>query len=373
MTVRILTVIGTRPEAVKMAPVIAELASQPGMESMVAATAQHRHLLDQVLSVFNIQTDYDLDVMEEDQSPTDVLAQVLLRIEPVLHELKPNWVLVQGDTTTVLATALAASYSQINVGHVEAGLRTYDRQNPFPEEINRVLTDHTAILHFAPTEMACQALLKEGIPSANIHLTGNTVIDALQTIIARTPSSVMETLPSFPADKRLLLVTAHRRENFGTPLENIIGALLELSQRDDLQIVYPVHPNPNVQAPVTEKLADIHDIHLLPPLDYLTFVHLMKRSDLILTDSGGIQEEATGLKVPVLVMRTVTERYEAIESGTAILVGTDTGRIVAETNRLLDDPNAYKAMVNAPNPFGDGKAAARIVKVISQACAQGLY
>ena len=370
MTARILTVIGTRPEAVKMAPVIAELSRRPGVESRVAATAQHRHMLDQVLRVFNIKADYDLDVMEENQSPTDVLAQVLLRIDPALNELKPNWVLVQGDTTTVLATALAASYAYIPVGHVEAGLRTYDRRNPFPEELNRVLTDHTSDLHFAPTERARQALLREGIGDDSVHVTGNTVIDALQTIVSSTPPSFREILPSFHAGKRIVLVTAHRRENFGKPLENIVSALRELAQRGDVQILYPVHPNPNVHVAVTKALADVDGIHLLPALDYLTFAHLMGRSDLILTDSGGIQEEAAGLDVPVLVMRMVTERPEAIEAGTALLVGTNPSRIVLEANRLLDDPDAYQSMARASNPFGDGRAATRIADILIQACAE---
>ena len=368
MTVRVLTIIGTRPEAVKMAPVVTELEARPGVESRVAVTAQHRHLMDQVLRVFNIQADYDLDVMNEDQSPTDVLAQVLLRIEPIFKDFQPNWILVQGDTTTVLAAALGASYANIHVGHVEAGLRTYDRRNPFPEELNRVLTSHTADLHFAPTQRARQALLNEGIANDKIHVTGNTVVDALQFIVSRTPPNIRQTQQYPTNGKCLILVTAHRRENFGKPLENITAALMELAKRTDVQIVYPVHPNPNVISPVNEALGGVDGVHLIPPLDYLTFAHLMGKSHLILTDSGGIQEEAAALNVPVLVMRSVTERAEAIEAGTARLVGTDTDRIVSEVKRLLDDQGAHQNMSSAVNPFGDGQASARIIKILAEAC-----
>ena len=273
--------------------------------------------------------------------------------------------LVQGDTTTVLAATLAAAYFRVPVGHVEAGLRTYDRTNPFPEEINRVLTDHASSLHFAPTENARSSLLSEGISEANVYVTGNTVVDALQVITARqlTPSS-KDILNGLPRKKRLILVTAHRRENFGAPLQRIITALLELAHREDAHIVYPVHPNPSVNEPVKKALGGHHNISLLPPLDYLTFAHLMKSAYVILTDSGGIQEEAPSLGVPVLVMRAVTERPEAIDAGTAALVGSETEKIVSVTTHLLNDKSAYQEMAQAVNPFGDGNAARKIVRIL---------
>jgi UDP-N-acetylglucosamine 2-epimerase (non-hydrolysing) len=364
---KILSVIGTRPEAVKMAPVVAALEDSEGIQAHVLVTAQHRQLLDEVLGLFDITPDYDLDVMSVDQAPSDVFAQVVESIRPVLTELQPDWMLVQGDTTTVLAATLAAAYHRVLVGHVEAGLRTYDRSNPFPEELNRVLTDHAASLHFAPTENACRALLREGISENTVHVTGNTVIDALQVITARRlPHSSAAVLASVPEKKRLILVTAHRRENFGAPLQRIIAALLELAHRDDTHIVYPVHPNPSVDGPVRKALGGCDNISLLPPLDYLTFAHLMKRAHLILTDSGGIQEEAPGLGVPVLVMRSVTERPEAIDAGTAALVGAETEKIVAATIRLLEDKDAHQQMAQAVNPFGNGRAAQKIVRLLLQ-------
>ena len=362
---KILSVIGTRPEAVKMAPVVAALAGSPGVQAHVLVTAQHRQLLDQVLRLFDITPDYDLDVMSADQAPADVFAQVLEHIRPALADLQPDWMLVQGDTTTVLAATLAAAYARMPVGHVEAGLRTYDRTNPFPEELNRALTDHAASLHFAPTENARSALMREGISEESVYVTGNTVIDALQVITARRlPQSSTDILGPLPEKKRLILVTAHRRENFGAPLGRIIAALLELARRDDAHIVYPVHPNPRVNGPVRKALGGNANISLLPPLDYLTFAHLMKRAHLILTDSGGIQEEAPGLGVPVLVMRAVTERPEAIDAGTAALVGAETRKIVVATTRLLEDEDAHQEMAQAVNPFGDGRAAQRIVGIL---------
>lgn len=347
-----------------MAPVVAELARQPGVQSRVLVTAQHRGMLDQVLDIFAIRPDHDLNIMQEDQSPTDVAAEVLNRLEPILQAERPDWVLVQGDTTTAMAAALGAFYARVRVGHVEAGLRTYDRANPFPEEINRVIADHVADLHFAPTQAARLALLKENIPAERIHVTGNTVIDALQVIVARRLPSVNGRLPEIPAGKRLVLITAHRRENFGAPLQAIVAALRELAGRRDVHLVYPVHPNPNVRLPVAAALEGLPNVSLLPPLDYLSFAHLMSRAHLILTDSGGIQEEAPGLGVPVLVMRAVTERPEALAAGTARLVGTDRSAIVAEASRLLDDPAAHAAMARAVNPFGDGRAAKRIVSIL---------
>ena len=363
---RVLTIFGTRPEAVKMAPVVAALRCRPGVQARVLVTAQHRQMLDQVLEIFDIRPDFDLDIMQENQAPTQVAAEVLVRLRPVLLAERPDWVLVQGDTTSAVAAAFAACYERARVGHVEAGLRTYDRQNPFPEEINRVLADHLADLCFAPTETARLALIKENIPAERVHVTGNTVVDALQTIIARAPAPAGAGghLPELPAGKRLVLVTAHRRENFGRPLAEICAALKQLAARPDVQVVYPVHPNPNVHGPVNEALGGLPGVWLLPPLDYLDFAQLMSRAYLILTDSGGIQEEAPGLGVPVLVMRAVTERPEAIEAGAARLVGADRANIVAQASRLLDDPAAHAAMARAVNPFGDGHAAERIVSLL---------
>ncbi|GBL18734.1 UDP-N-acetylglucosamine 2-epimerase [Anaerolineaceae bacterium] len=362
---RVLSVIGTRPEAVKMAPVVAALQRAAGVQSRVLVTAQHRELLDQVLQLFGIKPDYDLNLMQPDQSPSDVLAQVLVNMQVPLRDFLPDWVLVQGDTTTVLGAGLAAAYAGIAVGHVEAGLRTYDRANPFPEELNRVLADHLSALHFAPTELARSALLREGIAPARVHVTGNTVIDALRFITARPPSATTQAmLDALPAGRRLILVTAHRRENFGAPLQGIIGALRALAQRGDVQIVYAVHPNPSVSGPVQAALGAVPGITLAPALDYLTFGHLMRRAALILTDSGGVQEEAPGLGVPVLVLRSVTERPEAVQAGVALLVGTETSAIVSAANRLLDDSAAYNKMATATNPFGDGHAGERIVALL---------
>lgn len=359
---KVLSVFGTRPEAVKMAPIVQELARYPDeFESRVLVTAQHRDMLDQVLAIFDIVPDYDLDVMQHNQTPTGVLASILTGIQAVLAEFAPDWVLVQGDTTTVLAATLAAAYARCNVGHVEAGLRTYDRDNPFPEELNRVLTDHASALHFAPTTTARDALLKEGIAPARIHVTGNTVIDALRVIGER---DAVEPLPQVPDGKRMILVTAHRRENHGAPLQGILAALKQLAARGDLHLIYPVHRNPNVWEPAHAVLGDVPNVTLVPPMDYLSFAKLMSQAHLILTDSGGIQEEAPGLGKPVLVMRKVTERPEAIEAGTARLVGTDTDVIVREATRLLDDPAAYDAMAQAVNPFGDGHAAEKTVAVL---------
>lgn len=358
---KVLSIIGTRPEAIKMASVIRALSHSQGIESRVLSTGQHREMLKQVLGVFNITPDYELDVMQYDQTPLAVLATILQRIEVVLREFQPDWVLVQGDTTTVLGATIAAVYTRCRVGHVEAGLRTYDRDNPFPEEINRVLVDHASQLYFAPTQTAREALLKENLPDNCILVTGNTVIDALRYI-----GSQQHLLPpiSFPKNKRLLLVTAHRRENHGEPLKNIFNALRQIATREDVHIVYPVHRNPNVALLAHEMLSDVENIQLLEPLDYLSFVAWMKQACLILTDSGGIQEEAPALGVPVLVLRTVTERPEAVVAGVAKLVGTDTDLIVSETNQLLDDPVLYDAMANAVNPFGDGTAAEQIVEAL---------
>jgi UDP-N-acetylglucosamine 2-epimerase (non-hydrolysing) len=358
---KILTVLGTRPEAVKMAPVIAELVQRAEIQSRVLVTAQHRQMLDQVLHIFRITPDYDLNIMRPNQTPTEVLAAVLLGIQPILRDFAPDWVLVQGDTTTVLAAALAAAYEGSRVGHVEAGLRTYDRQNPFPEELNRVLVDHMSDLYFAPTDVSRQALLKEGIPLDRIYVTGNTVIDALQ-FISKLPFNGRQT--NVPDGKRLILVTAHRRENHGQPIQNICAALRQLAARPDVHLIYPVHHNPNISEPVHSILGGVPNITLLEPQDYLSFAYLMRQAYLVLTDSGGIQEEAPGLGIPVLVMRAITERPEAVEAGVARLVGTHTATIVAEVTRLLDDPATYTSMARAVNPFGDGTAARQIVDIL---------
>ena len=366
MTLRVLSVFGTRPEAVKMAPVVQQLKRTPGIESYVCVTAQHRQMLDQVLKLFSITPDVDLDLMREDQSLPQLSAAIFTHLDPVLADIKPDWVLVQGDTTTVAITALLAYYHRIQVGHVEAGLRTHDKWQPFPEEINRRVAGVAADLHFAPTEWARKNLLREGVSEKLIALTGNPVIDALQVVAAQPmPESIESLLKSLNADgKRLILVTAHRRENFGEPLESICEALKRLASRGDVEIVYPVHLNPNVKEPVHRLLGNIPHVTLLPPLDYLPLVHLMKRASLVLTDSGGIQEEAPAFGVPVLVLREVTERPEGVEAGTLKLVGTDAERIVSQAASLLDIPAEYAKMAKAVNPFGDGHASERIVKAL---------
>jgi UDP-N-acetylglucosamine 2-epimerase (non-hydrolysing) len=333
-------------------------------------------MLDQVLSVFQITPDIDLDLMRPDQSLAEITAAIFIHLEPVLKRLKPDWVLVQGDTTTVMAAAVLAYYQRIRVGHVEAGLRTYDKWQPFPEEINRRVAGVVADLHFAPTEWSRQNLLRENVPAANIYVTGNPVIDALHTVAQLpAPPEVIDLLerlglPKEPegagARRRLVMITAHRRENFGAPLENICSAVRCLAETyaDSVQFVYPVHMNPNVEAPVNRLLSGMPNVTLLPPLDYLPMIHLIRRAAVTLTDSGGIQEEAPGFGVPVLVLRQVTERPEGVEAGTVRLVGTDAEKIISETRRLLDDPQAHAEMTHAINPYGDGKAAGRIVKAL---------
>jgi UDP-N-acetylglucosamine 2-epimerase (non-hydrolysing) len=377
MSLKIMTVFGTRPEAIKMSPVVLELEKHHDLFlSMVCVTAQHRQMLDQVLNLFNISPDYDLDIMKPGQNLFDVTCNVLQGLKPVLEHERPDIVLVHGDTTTTMATALAAYYSGIPVGHVEAGLRTYNKYAPFPEEINRRIAGVLTDLHFAPTDAACRNLLTEGVAKKSIHVTGNTVVDALLMITDKVRSDPlmvarMEREFSFldPA-KRLILVTGHRRENFGAGFENICRALAMIAEsRVDVEILYPVHLNPNVQEPVQRILGGVRDknnIHLIEPVDYLPFVYLMNRSYLIITDSGGVQEEAPSLGKPVLVMRETTERPEAVEAGTVKLVGTNTARIVSEAVRLLDDDSVYQAMCMAHNPYGDGKAAARIVDILKK-------
>jgi len=367
MSLRILSIFGTRPEAIKMAPVVRLLNRKSNVESLVCVTAQHRQMLDQVLDLFNIHPDIDLDLMRPDQSLAEMTAAVFSHLDPVLSDLKPDWILVQGDTTTVMAAALLAYYHHIRIGHVEAGLRTNDKWHPFPEEINRRVASVVADLHFAPTEHSRQNLLREGVHEKRILVTGNPVIDALQYVASQpaSPDAVrlLQDL-DIGSQKHLVLVTAHRRENFGQPLENICAALKTLARRNDVEIVYPVHLNPNIQEPVNRLLKGVTHINLLPPLEYLALVHLMKRSTLILTDSGGIQEEAPAFGVPVLVMRAVTERPEGVEAGTLKLVGTDIDMIVSQASHLLDDSHAYAAMSRAVNPFGDGQAASRIVQAL---------
>lgn len=365
---KVLSIYGTRPEAVKMAPIVKELSRTPGVESRVCVTAQHREMLDQVLSLFGIKPDVDLDLMSDDQSLAELSSAIFLTLDPVLEKIKPDWILLQGDTTTVAIASLLAYYHRIRVGHVEAGLRTHDKWQPFPEEINRRVAGVIADLHFAPTDWARQNLLKEGVQDSAIRVTGNPVIDALQEVAKQKEPKVvarlLRKLGVSEGGKRLILVTAHRRENFGRPLENICSAIQELAMRSDVEIVYPVHPNPNVQEPVHRLLSDVQHVTLLPPFDYLSLTHLMKRSFIVLTDSGGIQEEAPTFGVPVLVLREITERPEGVEAGVLKLVGTASKLIVREANLLLDDPGAYITMAHASNPFGDGHAAERIVRTL---------
>jgi len=370
--IKVLSIFGTRPEAVKMAPVVKALENHPQISSRVCVTAQHRQMLDQVLDLFQIRPDIDLDLMKPDQSLAELTAAVFAGLDPVLIQVSPDWVLVQGDTTTVMAASLLAYYHRTQVGHVEAGLRTYDKWQPFPEEINRRVAGVVADLHFAPTEWSKQNLLGEGVPESRVVVTGNPVIDAIQMVADRPPTPEVRALLSSlglqekTGGRRLVLITAHRRENFGRPLENICLALRSLAETygNAVQFVYPVHLNPNVQEPVKRLLGGIPNLTLLPPLDYLPMVHLLKRASLVLTDSGGLQEEAPGFGVPVLVLREVTERPEGVEAGTVRLVGTDPDRIIQEARRLLDDPGAHAAMSRAVNPYGDGHAAGRIVQAI---------
>jgi UDP-N-acetylglucosamine 2-epimerase (non-hydrolysing) len=372
--VKILSVFGTRPEAVKMAPIVRLLKKTPGIESRVCVTAQHRQMLDQVLELFEIVPDYDLDLMREDQTMAQISAGIFTHLDPILADFNPDWVLAVGDTTTVVTTSLLAFYRKIKFGHIEAGLRTHNKWHPFPEEINRRLATVTADLHFAPTAWSQGNLLREGIEPEKIFVTGNSVIDALNYVASREePVEIRELLQKLGVNhqrtaergtNKLILVTAHRRENFGQPLENICQALRKLANRDDVQIVYPVHLNPNVQEPVKQILKDVKRVTLLPPLDYLPLVHLMKHATLILTDSGGIQEEAPSFGVPVLVMRETTERPEGVEAGTLMLVGTETSRILQESRQLLDDESAYAKMAKAVNPYGDGHAAEKIIKAL---------
>lgn len=363
--IKVLSVFGTRPEAIKMAPVVKDLAQAQTIDARVAVTAQHREMLDQVLHLFEIQPEYDLNIMKPGQGLTEITSAVLSGLKPVLENFAPDLVLVHGDTTTTLAASLAAYYQRIPVGHVEAGLRTGNTYSPWPEEVNRKVAGAIARLHFAPTDRSRSNLLAENVPGSHIHVTGNTVIDALLDVVRKLSTDDQKSAEfdfAFGIDpsKRLVLVTGHRRESFGSGFERICDALAQLSRRSDIQIIYPVHLNPNVKGPVEKHLGKAANVSLIAPQDYLPFVHLMRRADVILTDSGGVQEEAPSLGKPVLVMRDTTERPEAVDAGTVKLVGTDVDLIVSEVSRLLDDPSAYDAMARAHNPYGDGLAAGRI-------------
>lgn len=366
---KILTVFGTRPEAIKMAPLVSELANYPNeIESKVCVTAQHRQMLDQVLDFFEIVPNYDLNLMKPNQTLNGIWSDILVGMKPILEEFKPDYVLVHGDTATSTAAALAAYFAGCKVGHVEAGLRTWNKWSPFPEEMNRQLTGRLADLHFSPTQQSKENLLKEAVNENDILVTGNTVIDALKGSVMKVNSgnycnSEIESMKQIlDSDKDLILVTGHRRENFGQGFVNICNALREIvERRPNTQIIYPVHLNPNVQKPVTEILTGVENIHLISPLSYPSFVWLMDKAKIIVTDSGGVQEEAPSLGKPVLVMRDTTERPEAVDAGTVILVGTDKDKIRDEALDLLDNQVRYLQMSRIENPYGDGLASVRIV------------
>jgi UDP-N-acetylglucosamine 2-epimerase (non-hydrolysing) len=367
---KVMTIFGTRPEAIKMAPVIHALDVAEGIDSKVCVTAQHRHMLDQVMDLFDINPDFDLDIMKSNQGLTDITASVLFGLREVFQSWRPDLVLVHGDTTTTFAGSLAAYYEKVPVAHVEAGLRTGNIYSPWPEEINRRLTGAIATIHFAPTETARENLLKEGVKENSIKVTGNTVIDALLDITNRIRkdhklNTDMRTRFNFlDENKKIILITSHRRENFGEGIINICAALKKISERKDVQIVFPVHPNPNVKQPILQHLNGISNIHLIGPQEYLPFVYLMDKSYLILTDSGGIQEEAPSLGKPVLVLRQTTERPEAVTAGTVKLVGTDNIKIIKEVESLLDNIVERDKMSLIKNPYGDGCASKRIISTI---------
>ncbi len=363
---KILVIFGTRPEAIKLCPVVLELRSRPQFQVEVCVTAQHRALLDQVLAAFEVEPEHDLDLMRPDQTLSESASRILAALDPLLAARQPDLVLVQGDTTTTLCGALAAFHRRIPVGHVEAGLRTWDNWQPFPEEMNRVLTTRLARLHFAATEWAARNLLAEGVLQRHIAITGNPGIDAVLYVRDRLERGLLRGpgWPQLDPAKKLIAVTAHRRESFGEGFRRICSALARLAQRADVEIVYPVHPNPNVQEPVRQQLGGLRNVFLLEPLDYVAFVDLMRRAWLLITDSGGVQEEGPSLGKPILVMREKTERPEAVEAGTVRLVGTDPERIVGEASRLLDDREEYERLARVHNPYGDGQASRRIADVI---------
>lgn len=376
---KILLVFGTRPEAIKMMPLVLRLADRPDLfETEVCVTGQHRDMLQQVLDIYNVRPDYNLDIMRDGQDLSDITSKVLLGMRDILSLAMPDMVLVHGDTTTSVAAALAAFYAKIPVGHVEAGLRTYDLNNPWPEELNRQITSRIANIHFTPTERSRNNLIREGVPSDSVIVTGNTVIDNLLNTVkyigANGPLSagLEEDIKSLgytiKEGRRIVLVTGHRRENFGQGLRNICRALDSLASRyPEVDFIYPLHPNPNVSKAVKKFLSDkYHNIFLISPLPYLCFVHLMERTYLILTDSGGIQEEAPSLGIPVLVLREVTERPEAVQAGTVKLVGTDSDTIINEVSELLDDKDSYQRMCKSVNPYGDGRASERIIESLHE-------
>jgi UDP-N-acetylglucosamine 2-epimerase (non-hydrolysing) len=366
-TPRLLFVFGTRPEAIKLCPLVRQLRSRGDFTVRICVTAQHRGMLDQVLAAFEVTPDHDLDVMRPGQTLSSLTARILHALEPVLAAESPGMVIVQGDTTTTLVAALSAFYHRIPVGHVEAGLRTGDLRQPFPEEMNRLLTSRITDLHFAPTAGAAANLVAEGVPANLIHTTGNTGIDAVLYVRDALESGALPAVewPWLNAERRLIVVTSHRRENFGDGFVREMRALTWIAQRPDVELVYPVHRNPNVLGPAHELLGGHANIHLVEPLSYVPFVDLMRRAALIITDSGGIQEEAPSLGKPVLVLREKTERPEAVEAGTVKLVGTDEERIIAETMRLLDDPEEYTRMTRIHNPYGDGQACGRIAEILA--------
>ena len=366
---KVMSVFGTRPEAIKMAPLVRALQDDPSVESVLCVTAQHRQMLDQVLDLFELTPDYDLNIMQPNQTISMITANVLTGMEPVLQKERPDVVLVHGDTSTTFVTALACFYQQIAVGHVEAGLRTYDKYSPFPEEMNRVLTGHIADVHFAPTERNRQNLLAENIADSKIVITGNTVIDALLQVAGKPYEFEDETLRNLDFEgKKVITVTCHRRENLGEYMAHIFSAIADIAREfeDEVEVVYPVHLNPKVRAEADEYLKGIGNVHLIEPLTYQPFVNLMARSYFILTDSGGMQEEAPALGKPVLVVRRETERPEAIEAGTAKLAGVEKQTIYGMAKQLLTDKDAYDAMAHAVNPYGDGHACERIVSALKE-------
>ena len=369
MKKKVLVVFGTRPEAIKMAPVVKACKARPELEVKVCVTAQHRQMLDQVMEIFGLTADFDLNVMAPNQTLGDVTCKVLKGMEGVFAQWKPDMILVQGDTTTVMAAALASFYQKIAIGHVEAGLRTGNLYSPWPEEANRLLAGCLATQHYAPTPRSCDNLLKENKDPSTVFITGNTVIDALYEAvkIMDADAALLEKLaaqfPFLDPTKRLVLVTGHRRENFGDGFINICNGIARVAARKDVQVVYPMHMNPNVRKPVTEILGNLDNVHLIEPLDYLSFLYMMRKSYLIMTDSGGVQEEAPSLGKPVIVMRDTTERPEAVDAGTVLLVGTETDAMASAAERLLDDATFYDKMAHAVNPYGDGKAAARIAEI----------
>ncbi|MEO9385736.1 non-hydrolyzing UDP-N-acetylglucosamine 2-epimerase [Chromobacterium phragmitis] len=368
---RILTIFGTRPEAIKMAPLVIELNSIKGIDARVCVTGQHREMLDQVLKLFEIKPDYDLNIMRPNQTLQSVTTDIISSLSPILEDFKPDSVLVHGDTTTTFAASIAAFYKQINIVHIEAGLRTGDIYSPWPEEGNRKLTSIIAHLHFAPTISSYENLLKENIPSDKIFITGNTVIDALLIAIEKLNNcetlrrSIEEKFSFLDKKRKSVLITAHRRENFGDGIKNICNAIKKLADEyKDFDFIYPIHMNPKIQVPVKAALTGIPNIHLIEPLDYLPFIYIMSRATIILTDSGGIQEEAPTLGKPVLVMRDTTERPEAVAAGTVRLVGTNTETIIKEFKKIIDDEDEYNRMAKAKNPYGDGKSRKIIVSKI---------